>query len=267
MLEAAVSLCESSAVYCGGVVFLGLIVEVIIAVMHPSYNSLWEQWGSVFADVLVASGVLGEILFSARSNTCQGELIRRSNVKLQEAHTIAILADGRASSARSSADSAHVELAKANARAAEANQKALEASLALEMFRAPRALSPEQQSRISNELKQFAGTTFDIASGNNKEQLKLVDKIEEAIIAAGWVANDWPAGIVISRVGKRNVGMAAETGVSVQVEMAHKDALLPIAKLLAEALTVEGIAARAEFVAIAQTNNPSAIHIVVGEKQ
>jgi hypothetical protein len=41
---------------------------------------------------------------------------------------------------------------------AEANARALEARAELEKFKAPRTLSAEQQARISEEMKPFAGT-------------------------------------------------------------------------------------------------------------
>jgi hypothetical protein len=107
---------------------------------------------------------------------------------------------------------------------------------------------------------------FDVATSQAKEPLNLVAKIEEALTAAGWKQLDWASAVFIIRSGKPSLGIAPETGVTIQVEMAQKAKLLDVAKALATALTVEGIVAEAQFMSAPQTNNHSAIHIVVGEK-
>ena len=55
------------------------------------------------------------------------------------------------------------QTAEADARASEANARAIEAQLALERFKAPRNLNPEQQQGIIQKVSQFAGTPFDLA--------------------------------------------------------------------------------------------------------
>jgi len=86
-LEAAVSSCERIAIYFGGVVVIGLVIEIVLAIDHPPYDSRLGEWGSVFADVLVAVGVMVEVLFSARGTRYQSELQRRSNDRLSLATT------------------------------------------------------------------------------------------------------------------------------------------------------------------------------------
>jgi hypothetical protein len=60
------------------------------------------------------------------------------------------------------AEAARAAIADANARAAEATQKAAEAQLALERFRAPRQLTPQQQAELRDKMAPFAGTVVRI---------------------------------------------------------------------------------------------------------
>src|ERR1039457_3644083 len=108
-LDVAVSACEKNAIYCGGLVVFGLLVEVFLAVKHPPYDSFFGQWGAVVADSLVAVGVLGEVLFSARGSRCQSELQHRSNVKLSDAIREAGLARAEAATANESAAAANLK--------------------------------------------------------------------------------------------------------------------------------------------------------------
>jgi hypothetical protein len=84
-LETVWAACGELAKCAGALVVGGLLFEVYIASINPAFNSPLERWGSVVADALIAIGVLLEILFTARGSSCQGELQRRSNVRLSEA--------------------------------------------------------------------------------------------------------------------------------------------------------------------------------------
>jgi hypothetical protein len=151
---------------------------------------------------------------------------------------------------------------------AASNARALEAQLALEKFKAGRTLKEEQQKRISASLRPFAGTVFNIAASNAREPLSLVVQIEAALAAADWKQIDWPADVIIRRGGKSSLGIANETGIAVQVEIAERDKMLDIAKALASALMAEGIAAEAQLMPadVPYTRSQQTIHLVVGEK-
>ena len=89
---------------------------------------------------------------------------------------------------------ANVEIAKATAEAAKANERAVEAQLELEKFKSPRTLKPEQQKQIIEKLKQFSGTTFDMATSNSEEQINLVGQIEAVLTELAPVVrttSDW----------------------------------------------------------------------------
>jgi hypothetical protein len=71
--------------------------------------------------------------------------------------------------------------------AAEANARALEAQLALEKFKAPRALTDEQVQHIADELKLFAGQEFQIVTyWEMKEPLAFANRIYTPLDLAGW---------------------------------------------------------------------------------
>jgi hypothetical protein len=84
-LKAAVSFCGRAALASGLVLLAGLIIEVRLAFLHLPYDSPWEIWGQVSANILVACGVGGELLFSHLGSTAQGELLRRTEDKLANA--------------------------------------------------------------------------------------------------------------------------------------------------------------------------------------
>jgi hypothetical protein len=83
-LESAGEMCARTELLCGALVALGVILEFVIAVYHPNYDSFLDRWGTAFADLGVAFGVAGEIYFSSRSHNFSGELIRRSNERLAQ---------------------------------------------------------------------------------------------------------------------------------------------------------------------------------------
>jgi hypothetical protein len=126
-LERSASSCESWAIVSGLLVVFGLIVEAIIAFVHPSYDSPVGTWTPFIADTLVALGVAGEVLFSMMSSRRHNELRVRSNTNLADAIT----------------------------QAGEANQKAEEAQLArleLEKSLSSRRLTGEQSSKLTSAL-------------------------------------------------------------------------------------------------------------------
>jgi hypothetical protein len=47
VLEKSIESFERWEWFGGGLVVVGVIAQVAIAVMHPPYDSFWEQWGFV----------------------------------------------------------------------------------------------------------------------------------------------------------------------------------------------------------------------------
>jgi hypothetical protein len=93
-LESDISVDEILSTSSGGLVVIGLIIEIALARLFPAhappsppgtYSAWLETWGSVIANGLVALGVYGEIFFARHVRRAEEELRRRSNEKLAEA--------------------------------------------------------------------------------------------------------------------------------------------------------------------------------------
>jgi hypothetical protein len=82
--------------------------------------------------------------------------------------------------------------AEAEARASEANARALEAKVALERFKAPRLLTPDQQQEVARKISSFRNTPFDMSvTVGDPEALTLVLLIGNALQSAGWKWVEW----------------------------------------------------------------------------
>jgi hypothetical protein len=255
-LERSTSSCERWAIASGLLVVLGLIVEAVVAFIHPSYDSPVETWAPFIADTLVALGVAGEVLFTMMSSRRHSELLIRSNAKL----TDAIMRAGEATKKASMAE----------ARASIANQKAQEAILELEKFRAERILTGQQMARIAEKLKQFAGTEYDMAlHSNDPELMGFLYFIETTLLKGGWKALSWlaPAMVITWRSIHVAVGISV-TNIVVGMHREQASLLLPAAQCLAEELMAAGINARVSPMpdAHGMSQNTTAIHILIGRK-
>jgi hypothetical protein len=181
-LELAQKFCEHFAIASTGLVFIGLVLEVYIAIKHPSFESCLEQWGSVAADILVAFGVLGELLPSMLVRRYNTEVKRRSDDQLSGAIRQAGEANERASQADKKAAEANLELAK------------------LQTKLAPRHITFEQRSAISAKMSALAilpgasakQSVAVFPTSPAYESAALADQIADALTAAGWNVNRYP---------------------------------------------------------------------------
>jgi len=105
--------CERWAVGSALAVIVGLVLEVGIAFTHPPFDSFGEHWGSAIADILVALGVAGEVLFSRMGSSRQNELTRRSSDKLANAEFLAMDAQRKLAEAQTKLADANDRLVKA----------------------------------------------------------------------------------------------------------------------------------------------------------
>jgi hypothetical protein len=95
----------------------------------------------------------------------------------------------------------------------------------------------------------------------------LVEQIEATLSAAGWNEIDWSGGgVFVSRNTGHALGLSIETGITVIVAQQRETELLPAAKAVASALSLEGIAAEAKFAHPSMPINQNAINIAVGRK-
>jgi hypothetical protein len=223
------------------------------------------NWG-LFASLLV--GFVSTVVISKttdRKEDLWDHARQESNERIAE------LNKGTAQLA-AEAESARGEIAKANRGAAEANARAVEAQLALEKFKAPRELTPEQQARITFAALPFKGTRFDMAViPNDPEAIVLVGKIAGPLRAAGWewVEFNHPNGPfmnVYSWPDLPNVGQFSAVGVSIQLNSDHADEFQNVANELSKVLTAVGFDATVTVADVPGIPNHDTLHILVGKK-
>ena len=195
----------------------------------------------------------------------QAEIQREKDADF-ERYKIAVASE--VATANATGETAKANAAKANERAAEANARAAEATLALEKFKAPRTLNPNQATRIVAKLKPFSGTQFDIAlQSADPEAESLMGVIELVLISAAWSQVNWEGGdLVFSRTGKPILGIVSLVGVAIQMHQEQKSRLTEAAIALRSALTAEGIEARVERLGPIN-KNLNALHVLIGKKQ
>jgi hypothetical protein len=151
---------------------------------------------------------------------------------------------------------------------AEANARALEARLELEKFKAPRTLSVEQQARISEKMKPFAGAKFDGAWSSLDAEIDFFfTSLEEALKQAGLQSVSFTGtGNIYGRDTGSAVGMANALGVVINVNREKNPELVPVALALLVALTEEGIGVVFQQKVGFTSTNADTIHILVGPK-
>lgn len=242
-MEAASSSCTRWGIGFAGLVIAGVVAEFVIAGVHPPYDSFLEQWGSAVADALVAIGVAGEVAFGMWDGHIQTEIRRRSNDRLKEALTRA-----------AAAEEALIEYRRTRR----------------ELLKS----DPTNVVRLVEAIKPFAGTRFDIgqAGGNVREQWDFLWDIEPLFNEAGWIFVDWTGPQFIGRLNwtmtQHAYGITNVLNVSIESYPQVRDALLPAAEALADALNRIGIAAIVEPAVISSTSaNADVLHFLVGEKR
>jgi len=214
-LEIAATACERWTWGCGGILFFGLSIEVVVAAIHPPYDSFLGTWASVIADCFVTIGVGGEIMFAFMGFRRQEELGKR----------------------------AKKEVAALNKLSGEANERAAKAQLELERLKAPRGLSESQGASISAKLSVFGGhEVLIIASPMTHEGASFADQLHCVLKSASLKSQymeRWP--IVGPTLIAEDVCIAFSDG-------DETNALL--ANTIAEALKAEGIRADTSAAAV-----------------
>jgi hypothetical protein len=145
---------------------------------------------------------------------------------------------------------------------AEANASALKSALALEEFKAPRILSPKKQAELTDKMKSYAGQEYAFAISPTIDALPLMEQIDAALGAAGWVKVG-PLGAIV--VAGAAVAYFHSAGVRVQVANSKIDDFGPLAILLAQTLTDAGVVAASAMSPDVEVR-PTAIQIVIGIK-
>ena len=158
---------------------------------------------------------------------------------------------------------ASVELATAKA-----NKQAAEAQLALEKYKAPRSISPEQRNRIAEEMKQFKGQQyFGMVASDIADAWDIWREISLSLEIAEWKRLP-PPGLQATQYGPpAGIALAPQAGVMILASVANDASenmrLYDLAKILAARLTDRSIIAGAGFT---QSQYPNTIAIVIGPK-
>ena len=141
---------------------------------------------------------------------------------------------------------------------AEAVARAAEANLELERLKAPRTLTAEQQLRITEKVKIFHGTTFEVITyPGEPEPVAFSSIIAGILVRAGWTLNPnnshgsllgLASGVVVV-VGKQAGAKAEQSGT-----------------VLLESITSEGVDARLGSASLQINPTSIAIQLQVGKK-
>jgi hypothetical protein len=144
----------------------------------------------------------------------------------------------------------------------------VEAQLALEKFKAPRKLTPEQQSQVVTKIKFFSATPFEMTLFDDPEAIDLVLQIEDVLNSAGWTEQSWSGAgsINFTRPQKPTVGLNSMTGLFVQADASRASDLGAAAVALASALKDAGLAATSQVGQMPEGMNKSAVQIQIGKK-
>jgi hypothetical protein len=239
--------------------------------MDASALASAESWLSIIgsaklvAAFLVAIGVAIEFGGDWVAKPYEKTIEDARKLELAELHKQSD--DAKLETTRLSADaeSSRAAIADANARAAEAQ-------LALEQFKADRTLSPEQQARVVEKLKQFSGQTYVLSVLPDQEAIRFAKIVDGIVRAAGWSKLASKGAITIPDDATPTssfaaINVAAEPGVRIQIapDRAIDVAFVARAKAIAEAFVTEGIAAEPRLVRD-MADTPDAIQIRIGSK-
>jgi len=165
------------------------------------------------------------------------------------------------------------DIARLHLETAKTAERAANAELALEKYREPRALTPEQKDEITAVVKTFSGTRFDMSlSANDPEMGDLANFVQDALMDGGWHLINLPITLAaLTRPNPRMPGsqeimwVVPARGVVVQVNPGE-DKLLTAAEALATALAAKHIVAVVTRSAELHFTNPETIHVVIGFK-
>lgn len=137
-----------------------------------------------------------------------------------------------------------------------------------EISQLPRNLSETQQREIAAKLKPFSGMHFDLEMHQDIEPLRLLDKIENALLLAGWLEQPPRADHQqFDRITRPKVAVGRTVaGVWILWSEGSGDRSKSAAKTLRDALDDDGVAASFVTVLKPDAYDLDKIHVWVGAK-
>ena len=270
-LTASISVNENLSKYCGWAVVAGLIVDVYLAWEYQGHSTWIENWGPVFANVLIALGVFGEIHFAGRVSKSEEELRRKSDEKVAEANARAAEAQRETAQLRAHnaliADAlvATAQAGRDNALAAAAIRTTTEQLALVQGLVAPEKMSEAARSLlIIPKITPFAGKQFDaVVTSKDIELRTLLGSLKAALKTAGWIEVETNSS-TIHREQQSSAGGSAL--VMIQVDPSKISELWEAAVALTSALNADGIEAIANQTPAPENSTANAIHILIGPK-
>ena len=232
-------------------------------------------WFDIFNGVLLAGALFVAVGTWGTIKTASiKERYSDERIAANEAETKRSIADSDA--AKEGTAKANERIAELSTQAeqlrkgtAEATARALEAQVALEKFKAPRAISVDQRNRIAEQMKQFAGQQyFGMVASDVADAWDIWREISLSLELAGWNRLP-PPGLQVSQYGPpAGIPLAPQAGVMVLGSAGRSTAEETMAtheraKALAAALTDEAIVAGPGFSTELPANT---IAIVIGPK-
>jgi hypothetical protein len=151
---------------------------------------------------------------------------------------------------------------------AEATARAAEAQLALEKFKAPRRLSPEQITHVREAVSKFPDTPFDLAVNPSPEAQALAVQMSDLLESAGWkwLPHGKISGLALSRPGKPGMNIETSfTGLAIEAEAKRAPSWRGPVVALMDGLTESGLPPLLNMPNDG-TATDTAIHIIVGAK-
>ncbi len=142
--------------------------------------------------------------------------------------------------------------------------RATKAELELQKLKAPRSLSPPQQARIVEKLRQFSGQPYTLSVSSDPEAISLLKIIDTILVSSGWVRKPPQIGDIQIEQGELVAGMAYGIGVRIHAKSDATARLIELIISVAKTLNDEGIAAIAQK--STQLKDTDAINVMVGTK-
>jgi hypothetical protein len=232
--------------------------------------SSWLHWLSLIKYVggaIVVVGVVAELLGDWFSQPLQKRLDDARKLEIALLRT-----EGQRLSKE--AETAKASIADANARAVEAElalekfkaQRALNA--AQEAFKDQRALNAAQEAGLKSAVAKFSGVPFDITVNTETEPQNFASQIGKLLESAGWVwkeRNNSP-GPKFS-VGGHSAGMTTKfSGFGIEIDVSRVREWQPALLALGNFLRTEGFSVVIN-VANDDSASPDAIHLYFGTKK
>jgi hypothetical protein len=252
-----------------GIILVGILCEMVAEVwFRHADESLCELSARLAASFLVGAGLAIEVFQISRAIVHTRAEKHAADKEVSAANSRVATARREAAEANERASLADERAAEANKLAEEANRDAKQAQLALETYREPRTLTPDQGEALAATLRAFVPMTFDVwLSVADREFFALTDLLGITAIWAGWEWVDPPSGVMH---GQKMVSIG---GAWLDVEIAFRfdapDKVRDAANVFADGLTQAGIAANSRMLnvhVIGEGASRAAIHIRIGRK-